>query len=445
MSFEKLIELIEKKDYWTLKEELNLLNEADIAEYMDKLDSKNTLLTFRLLSKEKAALVFAEFSRATQNEIAAGVTEGELSTVMEDLYFDDMIDALGDLPSNLVQKLIAKATPEKRNMINQFLGYPVDSSGSIMTIEFVKLRKKMTVGEALDHIKETGLDRETVYTNYITDASNHLEGIISLRKLVIADHDEVLEDIMDTDVIYVHTDDDQEEVASMFNKYGYLALPVVDHELRLTGIITVDDILEIIQEENTEDFELMAAISPTGEEYLDMSPLGHAMKRLPWLLILMISATVTGNIIHNYEDALSKMAILTSFIPMLMDTGGNTGSQSSTLVIRGIALGELEVSDFLKVVWMEFRTSIIVAILLSLVNYGRLMIFTSASPMVAFTVSLSLVLTVVTAKLIGSTLPLVALKFKTDPAMMAGPLITTVVDATSLMGYFYLCTKLLNL
>lgn len=445
MTFERLVELINNKDYWTLKEELELLNEADIAEYVDELNTKDTLLVFRLLSKEKAALVFAEFSKATQNEIAAGITEGELSTVMEDLYFDDMIDALGDLPSNLVKRLIAKATPEKRRLINQFLGYPEDSAGSIMTIEFVKLRKKMTVGEALAHIKEIGLDRETVYTNYITDSSNHLEGIISLRKLVISEIDDVLEDIMDSDVVFVHTDDDQEEVASKFNKYGYLALPVVDSENRLTGIITVDDILEIIQEENTEDFELMAAISPTDDEYLDLSPFGHAMKRLPWLLILMISATVTGTIIQNYEDALAKMTILTSFIPMLMDTGGNTGSQSSTLVIRGLALGEIDFKDFFKVIWMEFRTSLIVAVLLAITNYVRIILFSGVDSLVALTVSLSLIITVVTAKLIGAILPLVAVKFKTDPAIMAGPLITTIVDATSLMGYFYLCTRLLNI
>lgn len=445
MSYERLLELIENKEYFTLKKELEYLNEADIAEYVDELDTKDTLLVFRLLSKEKAALVFAEFSKATQNEIATGITEGELATVIEDLYFDDMIDALEDLPSNLVKSLISKATPEKRKMINQFLGYLEDSAGSIMTIEFVKLRKQMTVKEALAHIKEIGLDRETVYTNYITDSSNHLEGIISLRKLVISDDDEILEDIMDTDVIFVHTDEDQEEVASTFKKYGFLALPVVDSENRLTGIITVDDIIEIIQEENTEDFERMAAISPTDDEYLDLSPFGHAIKRLPWLMILMVSATVTGNIILNFEDALSKMTILTSFIPMLMDTGGNSGSQSSTLIIRGLALGEIEFKDFFKVVWMEFRTAIVVAILLSLVNYARLLIFTSVNPTVALVVSFSLIITVVSAKLIGSTLPLIAVKLKLDPAIMAGPLITTIVDSTSLLGYFWLATNLLNL
>ena len=445
MSYEELLEMIQKKDYWRLKEELELLNEADIAEYVDELDPVDTLLVFRLLSKEKAALVFAEFSRATQNEIAAGITEGELATVLEDLYFDDMIDALEDLPSNLVKKLIKKATPEKRKLINQFLGYPEDSAGSIMTIEFVRLHKKMTVGEALAQIKETGLDRETVYTNYITDSTNHLEGIISLRKLVISDADEVLEDIMEDDVIFVHTDDDQEEVASLFNKYGYLALPVVDSEHRLTGIITVDDILEIIQEENTEDFEKMAAISPTDEEYLDLSAFGHAMKRIPWLLILMISATVTGSIIQNYESALEKMAILTSFIPMLMDTGGNTGSQASTLVIRGLALGEIEFKDLLKVLWKEFQTSIIIAFILAVVNFGRLMVFSKVTMPIAITVSLALILTVITAKFIGATLPMVASKMKLDPAIMAGPLITTIVDATSLVGYFFLCTKILGL
>lgn len=445
MSYERLLELLENKEFFTIKDELELLNPSDLAEYVDQLDTKNTLVVFRLLSKEKAALVFAEFSKATQNEIAAGITEGELSTVMEDLYFDDMIDVLEDLPSNLVKRLIDKATPDKRKLINQFLGYPEDSAGSIMTIEFVKLRKKMTVREALAHIKEIGLDRETVYTNYITDASNHLEGIISLRKLVIADGDELLEEIMDTDIVYIHTDDDQEEVASIFKKYGFLALPVVDSEQRLTGIITVDDILEIIQEENTEDFELMAAISPTEDQYLALSPFKHAAKRLPWLMILMISATVTGNIIQNYEDALAKVTILTSFIPMLMDTGGNTGSQSSTLVIRGLALGELDFKDFFKVVWMEFKTSIIVAIALALVNYARLLLFTSVSGPIALTVSLSLIITVVSAKLIGAILPLIAVKLKADPAIMAGPLITTIVDATSLIGYFYLATRLLNL
>lgn len=445
MTYQELLDMIRNKEYWRLKEGLELLNEADIAEYVDELNTVDTLLVFRLLSKEKAALVFAEFSRATQNEIATGITEGELSTVLEDLYFDDMIDALEDLPSNLVKKLIQKTTPEKRKMINQFLGYPEDSAGSIMTIEFVRLHKKMTVGEALAHIKETGLDRETVYTNYITDSTNHLEGIISLRKLVISDDNEVLEDIMESDVVFVHTDDDQEEVASLFNKYGYLALPVVDSEHRLTGIITVDDILEIIQEENTEDFEKMAAISPTEEEYLDLSAFGHAMKRIPWLLILMISATVTGSIIQNYESALEKMAILTSFIPMLMDTGGNTGSQASTLVIRGLALGEIEFSDFFKVLWKEFQTSIIIAVILAVVNFGRLMIFGKVDVLVALTVSLSLILTVITAKFIGATLPMVAAKLKMDPAIMAGPLITTIVDATSLVGYFFLCTTLLGL
>lgn len=444
MDERRLKDLLQEKKYVTLKRELEDLNEVDIAELLEDLDVHTALLIFRMLSKDLAVNVFAHFSVEQQRDIIGLVTDKELKDIVEELFFDDMVDIIEEMPANVVKKILLHAKEEERNLINQFLRYPPDSAGSIMTIEYVDLKKGMTVRNALDHIKKTGLDKETVYTCYVTDRNRKLEGIVSLRKLVISNEKETIEDIMDRDVIYVHTHDDQETVAGIFKRYGFLALPVVDKEDRLTGIITVDDIMDVIDQETTEDFQRMAAMSPSEEKYLDASIFNLAKHRIIWLLVLMVSATFTGGIIRKFEDVLQSIVILTAFIPMLMDTGGNSGSQSSTLIIRGLALEEIDLKDAGKVIWKEFRISIIVGIVLAIVNFFRIYIFDSVGVLVAFTVSSTLFVTVVISKVIGCILPMVAKKLNIDPAIMAGPLITTIVDALSLMVYFSIASWLLK-
>ena len=419
------------------------MNEADVAELLEPLDIHTSLLIFRMLPKDLAVDVFAHFSVEQQWDFIGVVTDKELKDIIDELFFDDMIDIIEEVPANIVKKILLNAKEEERSLINQFLRYPPDSAGSIMTIEYVDLKKTMTVRDALDHIKETGLDKETVYTCYVTDKNRKLEGIVSLRKLVISDEDCTIEDIMDRDVIYVHTDHDQETVAGMFKKYGFLALPVVDKENRLTGIITVDDIMDVIDQETTEDFQKMAAMSPSEEKYLEADIFALAKQRVMWLLVLMISATFTGGIIRKYESILETVVVLTAFIPMLMDTGGNSGSQSSTLIIRGLALGEIELKDAGKVMWKEFRISIVVGLILAVVNFFRIYLFDNVGLLVSLTVSLTLFVTVIISKVVGGLLPIIAKKLKIDPAIMAGPLITTVVDALSLIVYFAIASWIL--
>ncbi len=445
MDERRLRELIEEKKYVTLKRELEEMNEVDVAELLESLDIHTSLLIFRMLSKDLAVDVFAHFSVEQQRNFIGVVTDNELKGIVDELFFDDMIDIIEEVPANIVKKILLNAKEEERNLINQFLNYPPDSAGSIMTIEYVDLKKTMTVRNALDHIKETGLDKETVYTCYVTDKNRKLEGIVSLRKLVISDKDETIESIMDKDVIYVHTHDDQETAAGIFKRYGFLALPVVDKEGRLTGIITVDDIMDVIDQETTEDFQKMAAMSPSEEKYLDTNVFSLAKHRIIWLLVLMISATFTGGIIRKFENVLQSVVALTAFIPMLMDTGGNSGSQSSTLVIRGLALGEIELKDAGKVMWKEFRISIIVGIVLAVVNFFRICLFDDVGVLVALTVSITLLITVMVSKVVGGILPIIAKKVNLDPAIMAGPLITTIVDALSLMVYFSVASLLLNI
>lgn len=444
MNERRLKELIQQKRYVTLKKELEELNQVDIAELLEELDVHTALLIFRMLSKDLAVEVFAHFSVEHQRNIIAKVTDKELKDIVEELFFDDMIDIIEEMPANIVKKILKHAKEEERSLINQFLKYPPESAGSIMTIEYVDLKKHMTVGDALRHIKRTGLDKETVYTCYVTDKNRKLEGIVSLRKLVISDEDKSIEEIMNKDVIYVTTHDDQETVANVFKRYGFLALPVVDKEERLTGIITVDDIMDVIDQEATEDFQKMAAMAPSEERYLDTSILNLAKHRIVWLLVLMISATFTGRIIRKYEDVLQSIVVLTAFIPMLMDTGGNSGSQSSTLIIRGLALGEIELKDAGRVLWKEFRISTIVGLSLAIVNFFRIYLFDTVGPMVALTVSFTLFLTVIIAKVVGSLLPIAAKRLDIDPAIMAGPLITTVVDALSLILYFKIASWILG-
>jgi magnesium transporter len=443
---EKLLEqLLEEKKYVKIKKELSDMNEVDVAELLDPLDPHTTLLLFRMLPKDLAVEVFSYFSTEQQLGIINAVTDKELAHIIDELFFDDMIDLIEEMPANIVNKILMYAKEEERKLINQFLKYPADSAGSIMTIEYVELRKDMTVGEAMAHIKEIGLNRETVYTCYVTDKNRTLEGFVSLRTLVTSEEDEVIRDIMEDEVINVNTHDDQETVANAFSRYGFLAIPVVDKEHRLTGIITVDDIMDVIEQETTEDFQIMAAMSPSEDAYLDTGVMALAKHRLPWLLILMISGIFTGRIMGRYEDVLSSVVVLATFIPMLMDTGGNSGSQSSTLIIRGLAVGDIKLSDGWKVLWKEFRISFIVGIALAATNFARLMIFDKVGVSVSLIVSITLLLTVMSSKMVGGTLPLLAKRLKLDPAIMAGPLITTIVDGLSLVVYFTLATRLLGL
>ncbi|NLY66855.1 MAG: magnesium transporter [Tissierellia bacterium] len=445
MDERRLEKLIKERNYITIKKELDKLNSVDVADLLEPLDISISLLIFRMLSKDLAVDVFANFSYEKQRDIIGLITDRELKEIINELYFDDMIDMIEEMPANVVKKILSHAKEEERSLINQFLKYPPDSAGSIMTIEYVELKKEMTVKDALRHIKETGLDKETVYTCYVTDKNRKLEGIVSLRKLVISDEDDTIKDIMNTDVIYVHTHDHQESVANVFIKYGFLALPVVDKENRLTGIITVDDIMDVMEQEATEDFQKMAAMAPSEEAYLDTGVFTLARHRLPWLLVLMISATFTGRIMLKFESLLSSVVILSAFIPMLMDTGGNSGNQSSTLIIRGLATGEISISDWYKVLWKEFRISIIVGVILSLINLLRLIVIEKVAFTIAVIISLTTIVTVVSAKLVGGSLPIIAKKIGLDPAIMAGPLITTIVDALSLIVYFAIASALLGL
>lgn len=445
MDERRLLELIEQKKYVEIKRELSEMNEVDVAELLDPLDSHMTLLIFRMLPKDLAVEVFAHFSTEQQLGIIDSVTDKELEYIMDELFFDDMIDLIEEMPANIVKKVLKSTKEDERKLINQFLKYPADSAGSIMTIEYVDLRKGITVKQALTHIKETGLNKETVYTCYVTDKKRTLEGFVSLRTLVTSDEDLIIDDIMEDEVIRVNTHDDQESVANVFRKYGFLALPVVDNENRLTGIITVDDIMDIMEQEVTEDFQIMAAMSPSEEAYLDTGVLTLARHRLPWLLILMLSATVTGRIMGKFEDVLASVVVLSTFIPMLMDTGGNSGSQSSTLIIRGLATGEITTHDWWKVIWKELRISFVVGVVLSAVNFLRLILFENIEFLIALTVSITIVVTVISSKIVGGVLPLAAKKMKLDPAIMAGPLITTIVDALALLVYFGMAEILLGL
>ena len=445
MDERKIKMLLEQKKYRELREELIKMNPIDIEEILEEVDITVALMLFRMLPKDIAVDVFSYFPVDKQKEIVSCITDKELKYIIDELYFDDMIDLLEEMPANVVKKILLNSNQEERKRINQFLNYPQDSAGSLMTIEYVDLKKEMTVGEALAHIKETGLSKETVYTCYVTDSNRKLEGIVSLRKLVVSEENEIIKNIMNRDVIYVNTHDDQETVAALFRKYGFLALPVVDKENRLTGIITVDDIMDVIDKENTEDFQKMAAMSPSEDEYLDTGVFNLAKHRIIWLLFLMISATFTQRIITKFEDVLQSTVLLASFIPMLMDTGGNAGSQSSTLVIRGIALGEVHPKDIGKVIWKEFRISIIVGVTLALVNFLRIYYIEKVGFNIAITVSITLFFTVVASKVIGGILPIAAKKLKIDPAIMASPLITTIVDALSLTVYFTVASLILHI
>lgn len=437
--------LIEQGKYVEARNEIISLNVVDTAQLLEEIDQQKILLVFRILPKEIASGVFSHMSHELQQHVAESITDKEVQSILSELFLDDTIDFLEEMPANVVRKVLQNTNENTRKLINQFLKYPEDSAGSLMTIEYVDLRKEMTVAQAIKHIKETGIDKETIDTCYVMDSNRILEGVVSIRKLILNDDSKELKDIMDIGVKYVNTYDDQEDVASLFKKYDFLVIPVVDNERRLVGIVTVDDIIDVIDQEATEDIHKMAAMQPSEKEYLKSSSWALAKLRIPWLLILMISATLTGGIIKRFENALQSVLILASFIPMIMDTGGNAGSQSSTLVIRGLALGEMEPKDILKVLRKELCVSSIVAIILSGVNFLRIYYIEKTDILVAVTVSFTLFFTVVLAKVVGGVLPIIAKKLKLDPAIMAGPLITTVVDAVALMIYFTMATWLLGI
>ena len=443
MNVQALLELLERRDLHALRAALLEENEVDIAEFLEELPQDKIVVVFRALPKEMAAEVFSNLEADTQQVIIQSATDQEVSAIVEELYVDDAVDMLEDMPANVVKRILKNATPEMRGLINQFLKYPEHSAGSIMTAEFTDLRPTMTVEQAIEHIRRTGENSESVYTCYVTDAGRRLEGVLTIKELLLAQDEQLIADLMETDVITAETTEDQEEAVARMMKYDFISLPVVDKEGRLVGIVTVDDVMDVMEEEATEDFEKMAAMAPSEKPYLKTSVLSLAKHRIMWLLVLMISGMITGGILGQYEAAFAAMPLLVTFIPMLTDTGGNAGSQSSTLVIRGMAVGEIQLKDFAKVFWKELRVSMLVGVVLSAVNFVRLIITYPGNYMVALTVALALFVTVMLAKTVGGVLPMAAKLCHADPAIMAAPLITTIVDAISLVVYFRIACTLL--
>lgn len=441
----RLMEMVNQNKAYEIRKELLEMNVVDIAHILDQVDKHQLVRLFRILPKDMAAGVFSYFSAETQLHIVEVITDNEIKTIIDELFIDDAVDFIEEMPANVVKKVLKNTDEHLRKQINQLLNYPEDSAGTIMTIEYVDLKKEMSVNEAIDHIKKTGVDKETINTCYVINANRKLEGVISIRKLILSDGSSLIKDIFTKDAISVKTMDDQEIAAQLFKKYDLISMPVVDNENRLVGIITVDDIVDIIERENTEDIQKMAAMEPSDELYLKTGVFKLAKHRVVWLLVLMISATLTGNIIKKYEDVLQTIVILASFIPMLMDTGGNAGSQSSSLIIRGLALGEIGIKDAFKVLWKEFRVSIVVGVTLAFVNFLRIFYLEKVDFAIAITVCVTTLLTVVLAKVVGGLLPIAAKMLKVDPAIMAGPLITTIVDTFALIIYFSIATLLLGL
>lgn len=443
--FEQLNTLLQSGNLTALRQALAGMNEVDIADFMQDLDKEKTLLVFRLLPKDLFADVFSYMEPDRQQLIVESISDKEVQRVIDDLYMDDVVDFLEEVPANVVKRVLRTVDKETRKTILEYLQYPRDSAASLMTPEFVEFHERTKIVDALQMIRETAMEKETLDVIYVIDQTHHLTGFTTLYKLITADEQAQVADCMDKNVLSVHTLDDKEQVARTFTRYDLSAMPVVDHEGRLVGLITVDDIVDVIQDENTEDMEIMAAMTPSEKPYLKTSVFDLAKHRVLWLLILMVSATVTGRIISYYDGLLQTAVVLASFIPMLMDTGGNCGSQASVMVIRGLALGELEMRDILRVLWKELRVGLLVGVVLSVVNFGRIMLFEGVGTMVALTVSLSLFVTVVVAKCIGCSLPIVARRCGFDPAVMASPFITTIVDAISLVVFFNVATNLLHL
>lgn len=442
---EEVKQLLETKQYTKLRQKMEEMNTADIAVVLEELEEEELLKIFRILPKSMAADVFSYLEVDSQQFIITSLSEKDAAGIINNLMADDATDLLEEMPANIVKKLLANASPETRRDINHLLRYPEDSAGSIMTVEYVDLKENMTVRDAIDRIRQIGLDSETINICYVLDAKRTLVGTVALRYLLTNAPDEIIGDIMHENVIYINTLMDQEEVARQFQKYDFTAMPVVDNEKRLVGIITVDDIVDILQEEATEDMEKMAAIVPSDKPYMKTGVFETWKKRIPWLLLLMISATFTGSIITSFEDALSVCVILTAYIPMLMDTGGNAGGQASVTIIRGLSLNEIAFSDILKVVWKEIRVAMLCGVTLAAANFVKLLFFDKVTIPVAAVVCLTLMAAVLIAKIVGCILPMLAKKIGFDPAVMASPFITTIVDALSLLIYFRIATGILHI
>ena len=444
METEEAKKMLEEKKFSTLKNELNNMNAADIPALFEDLDKEQVIKLFRILSKEQAGEAFSYMEPYMKEKVVQDLTDTELKNIIDELFMDDTVDLIEEMPSNVVNKILKVVNKEDRKVINELLKYPEDSAGSIMTTEFVDLEETMTVKQALQRIRDVGINSETIYTCYVLNQNRVLIGIVNIKGILLSKPETTIKDLMETNIISVNTMDDKEKVAKLFDKYDYLALPVVDNGNRLVGIVTVDDGINVLQDEVSEDFEKMAAISPNEDGYFQTSVFKHAKNRIVWLLILMLSSIITGGIINNYEAAFAAIPILVAFIPMIMDTGGNCGSQSATLIIRGLATDEIKLKDVFRALWKEFRVSIIVGIVLATVNATRILI-QYHNPQLALVIGLTLVVTVILAKATGCLLPLLAKKLKLDPAIMAAPLITTLIDIFSILVYFQIATAIMKI
>ncbi|MBR9945144.1 magnesium transporter [Clostridiaceae bacterium Marseille-Q4145] len=444
-NLDELFQFVEEHKYRLLRSRLAEMNEADIAEFMEELDRNQGMLIFRMLPKDQAADVFAFLEPDVQEHIINSINDAEVSKIVEDLFVDDAVDMLEELPATVVKRVMRAATPETRKLINQFLQYPENSAGSIMTAEYIGLKKYMNVEQAFAYIRAHGVDKETIYTCFVTDGQRRLEGVVTIKDLLMNPYETKIQDIMDENIIKTVTTEDQEEVVELFNKYDLICLPVVDHEDRLVGIVTVDDIVDVMEEEATEDIEKMAAMLPSDKPYLKTGIFELAKNRIVWLTVLMLSSMITGSILTYYEAAFAALPLLVSFVPMLTGTGGNAGSQSSTTIIRAMTIGDVKPMDILKVIWKEIRVAVVVGIILAGLNFVRLMLQYPGETLVCVTVVVSLMLTIILAKTIGCTLPILAQLLHLDPAIMAAPLISTIVDACSLIVYFQIACHLLSI
>ncbi len=449
---DELTELLDKRDMKQLQRRMEEMNEFDVAEFLTQIEDNRMPMVFRLLSKETAADVFANFEAPEQERIINSITDSELAGIIEELYVDDAVDMMEEMPANVVKRIMRAATPATRSLINQYLRYPENSAGSIMTSEFVDLKKYMNVRESIARIRRIGEDKETIYVCFVISADRKLEGIVTVKDLLLNDDDTIIEDLMDRNVIFASTTEDQESVSEKFSDYDLMALPVVDTEGRLVGIVTVDDIIDVMEQEATEDFEIMAGILPSDKPYSRTGPTEMWKNRIPWLMFLMLSATFTSMILTSFEQMLAVQAGLVAFIPMLMGTGGNSGAQASTAVIRSLSIGDTEPRDALKVIWKEWRVALLCGLSLAAVNFIKMLLVDSwllhnanVTVLVAATVSLSIVFIVMFAKVVGAMLPLIAEKVGVDPAVMANPLISTVTDAVSLLIYIYIAKLILNI
>lgn len=444
LTADQIIKFLEERNFKELKEELENLHPVDLVDAMEELDKKQRMLVFRLLSKEEAAEVFTDMNSDMREELLEALTDSELKEIMDEMYVDDTVDVLEEMPANVVDRLLMATDEETRKQINTLLQYPEDSAGSIMNIEYISLRKEMTVADAILKIRQVGINRETIYTCYVTE-KRKLIGVVDVKDLLTAGEPRLIEEIMDENVIYARTLDDQEQVANQINKYGLVAIPILDHEDCMVGIVTVDDAMLVLQDETTEDISIMAGVSPNEDSYFGTSVFQHAKNRSLWLMLLMLSATVTGEILGRYEDAMAVMPVLITFIPMLMGTGGNCGSQSSTLVIRGLAVGEIEFQDIFRVLFKEIRVAVVVGLMLAVVNGLRIYIMYDQNVMLAVALGLTMIAVVSMAKCIGCILPLLAKKLGLDPAIMAAPLITTILDTCTILVYFNIVTAFFHL